>query len=91
MRHLARSISARFFDVFCGTRLAVFPTGGVIMTRIVEHIANLAELLEEPMQEKLWEYAELLYVEQVAFESSEPGRWTFESTPNHRLFVATMD
>ena len=58
------------------------------MTRIVEHIANLAQLLEEPMQEKLWEYAELLYVEQVAFDSVEPGHWTFESMSNQGAFVA---
>ena len=36
-------------------------------TSTVEHISNLAQLLDEPLQEKLWEYAELLYVEQVAF------------------------
>jgi len=37
----------------------------------VERIANLACLLDEPLQEKLWEYAELLYVEQVAFEGPD--------------------
>jgi len=58
------------------------------MTRIVEHIANLAQLLEEPMQEKLWEYAELLYVEQVAFDSLDPGRWSFEANTGHSVFVA---
>jgi len=60
----------------------------ITMTRIVEHIVGLAQLLEEPMQEKLWEYAELLYVEQVAFESTEPGRWTFESLSSQRAFSA---
>ena len=43
-----------------------------MMTPIAERIANLACLLEEPLQEKLWEYAELLYVEQVAFDSTDP-------------------
>ena len=49
------------------------------MTRIVEHIANLAQLLDEPMQEQLWEYAELLYVEQVTFDSSDSDQWRTES------------
>jgi hypothetical protein len=40
----------------------------------VERIANLACLLDEPLQEKLWEYAELLYVEQVAFECTDAER-----------------
>ena len=44
-----------------------------MMSITVERIANLACLLDEPLQEKLWEYAELLYVEQVAFESTDPG------------------
>lgn len=57
------------------------------MTQIVEHIANLATLLEEPLQEKLWEYAELLYVEQVAFESAEPGTWTIEPARDPDAFV----
>jgi hypothetical protein len=43
-----------------------------MMSLTVERIANLACLLEEPLQEKLWEYAELLYVEQVAFDSTDP-------------------
>jgi hypothetical protein len=74
--------------VACGTRLALPDAGGVtIMTRIVEHIANLAQLLEEPLQEKLWEYAELLYVEQVAFESTDPGLWTFEPVANPDAFA----
>jgi hypothetical protein len=42
-----------------------------MMSMTVERIANLACLLDEPLQEKLWEYAELLYVEQVAFESTD--------------------
>jgi len=42
-----------------------------MMSTTVERIASLAELLDEPLQEKLWEYAELLYVEQVAFESTD--------------------
>ena len=46
--------------------------------RLASHIASLAMLLDLPLQEKLWEYAELLYVEQVAFESSDPGAWTIE-------------
>ena len=58
------------------------------MNQMVEHIANLAELLDEPMQEKLWEYAELLYVEQVAFDSTEPAHWTFESLTNQTSFFA---
>ena len=58
------------------------------MTRIVEHIASLAQLLEEPMQERLWEYAELLYVEQVAFDSAESCRWTFEAASQRGLCVA---
>lgn len=45
------------------------------MTKTVERIANLACLLDDPMQERLWEYAELLYVEQVAFESTDPDAW----------------
>jgi hypothetical protein len=57
------------------------------MTRIVEHIANLAQLLEEPLQEKLWEYAELLYVEQVAFDSTDPGLWTIEPVANPDAFA----
>jgi hypothetical protein len=40
----------------------------------VERIANLACLLDDPLQEKLWEYAELLYVEQVAFECTDSDR-----------------
>ena len=60
------------------------------MTRIVEHIANLAELLEEPMQEKLWEYAELLYVEQVAFESTEPAHWTFEPMSTQGVYASQL-
>lgn len=36
----------------------------------VEHIANLATLLDDALQEKLWEYAELLYVQQVAFDDT---------------------
>ncbi|HNS97279.1 MAG TPA: hypothetical protein PLJ27_07175 [Polyangiaceae bacterium] len=56
------------------------------MTRIVEHIANLAQLLDESLQEKLWEYAELLYVEQIAFESTEPDHWTVESFHNTRAY-----
>ena len=44
-----------------------------MMNDTVERIASLAMLLDEPMQEKLWEYAELLYVEQLAFEpASDP-------------------
>jgi|GEM_PF-3651027 len=42
------------------------------MTRnTVERIASLASLLDDALQEKLWEYAELLYVQQVAFEDSD--------------------
>ncbi len=41
-----------------------------MMNDTVERIASLATLLDEPLQEKLWEYAELLYVEQLAFEPS---------------------
>jgi len=44
-----------------------------MMSITVERIANLACLLDEPLQEKLWEYAELLYVEQVAFDSTDPS------------------
>jgi hypothetical protein len=58
------------------------------MTRTVEHIANLANLLEEPLQEKLWEYAELLYVEQIVFESTDPSLWTIESVPNPDAFAS---
>lgn len=53
-----------------------------MVTLTVEHIAELASLLEEPLQEKLWEYAELLYVEQVAFESTDPSQWTVEQHPD---------
>lgn len=59
-----------------------------MMTQTVEHIANLANLLEEPLQEKLWEYAELLYVEQIVFESTDPSLWTVESTPNPDAFAS---
>ncbi len=52
------------------------------MNNIVEHIAGLAELLEEPLQEKLWEYAELLYVEQVAFDGQDASRLVEELTPD---------
>lgn len=48
------------------------------MSQTVEHIANLAELLDEPLQERLWEYAELLYVEQVAFDATQPEAWTID-------------
>lgn len=58
------------------------------MKKIVEHIANLANLLEEPLQEKLWEYAELLYVEQVVFESTDPSCWTAEPIPNPDIFAS---
>lgn len=46
------------------------------MSPAAERIASLAELLDDCLQEKLWEFAELLYVEQTAFESAEPERWT---------------
>lgn len=59
-----------------------------MMTQTVEHIANLANLLEEPLQEKLWEYAELLYVEQVVFESTDPSLWTVEPVPNPDAFAS---
>ena len=57
------------------------------MTQIVEHIASLATLLEEPLQEKLWEYAELLYVEQIAFDSADPGSWTIEPARDPDAFI----
>ena len=59
------------------------------MTRTVEHIANLAELLEDPLQEKLWENAELLYVEQVAFESKDVSAWTVEPPYDPDAFLGT--
>lgn len=49
------------------------------MIDITEHIARIAKLLEAPLQEKLWEYAELLYVEQIVFESTDPSNWGVES------------
>lgn len=42
-------------------------------TSTVERIAGLATLLDDGLQEKLWEYAELLYVQQVAFDDTDPG------------------
>ena len=41
-------------------------------TNNVERIAALASLLDDELQETLWEYAELLYVQQVAFEHTDP-------------------
>jgi len=52
------------------------------MTNTVEHIAGLAALLEEPLQEKLWEYAELLYIEQVAFDSPDASRLAEDMVPD---------
>ena len=54
------------------------------MPDIVKHIAELANLLEEPLQEKLWQYAELLYVEQVCFGSTDPSPWSIEPPPVQR-------
>ncbi len=59
-----------------------------MMTQTVEHIANLASLLDDALQEKLWEYAELLYVEQVAFDSDDPGAWTIEPPPDRFMSVS---
>ncbi len=39
----------------------------------IERIASLASLLDDALQEKLWEYAELLYVQQVAFDDTDPN------------------
>lgn len=58
-----------------------------MISQTVEHIANLAALLDEPLQEKLWEYAELLYVEQVAFESHDPNAWTLEPARDPDAFL----
>lgn len=44
-----------------------------MMTSMVEQIATVAELLSDPLRQKLWEYAELLYVEQVAYDTTEPA------------------
>lgn len=52
------------------------------MTNTVERIAGLATLLEDTLQEKLWEYAELLYIEQVAFDSPDASRLAEELTPD---------
>lgn len=52
------------------------------MTNTVERIAGLATLLEEPLQEKLWEYAELLYIEQVAFDSPDASRLAEDLVPD---------
>ena len=43
-----------------------------MMNSTVEHINNIANLLDEPLREKLWDYAELLYVEQVAYDAGLP-------------------
>lgn len=59
-----------------------------MMSRTVEHIANLANLLDDALQEKLWEYAELLYVEQVAFESDDPGCWAREPCKDADAFLS---
>jgi len=58
-----------------GTPFAIAATQEVsrMMSPTVERIASLASLLEDPLQEKLWEYAELLYVEQVAFDTTDSG------------------
>ncbi len=45
----------------------------------VERIAALASLLDDELQETLWEYAELLYVQQVAFEHTDPVMSPIES------------
>lgn len=50
-----------------------------MMNLTVERIAGLAALLNEHLQEKLWEYAELLYVEQVAFDDTEPDASPLEA------------
>jgi len=42
------------------------------MNSTVEHITNIATLLDEPLREKLWDYAELLYIEQVAYDAGLP-------------------
>ena len=60
-----------------------------MMSQTVEHIANLANLLDDTLQEKLWEYAELLYVEQVAFESDDPSCWTWEPRREADAFMNT--
>ncbi|MCU0690544.1 MAG: hypothetical protein MUF54_04015 [Polyangiaceae bacterium] len=44
-----------------------------MLCNTVERIASLATLLDDPLQEKLWEYAELLYIEQVAFDTTDHG------------------
>ena len=53
-------------------------------TSTVEHISNLAQLLDEPLQEKLWEYAELLYVEQVAFSDETDEHLTLAPNSQQR-------
>jgi hypothetical protein len=43
-----------------------------MMNSTVDHITNIANLLDEPLREKLWDYAELLYIEQVAYDAGLP-------------------
>ncbi len=41
------------------------------MSTMIDRITSLARLLDDRLKERLWDYTELLYIEQVAYDALE--------------------